>query len=139
MDLDADPAGEVAGTPDKITLTWTGQVTFQETSALREELLAALAANPDASLWLDVRGVTQIDRSGIAVLVGVQHRTATLGRLFVLVDTRGVVSEALSRMHLIRSFLVTETVHALGNRDVDLRRREQRARAARPGADTSET
>ncbi len=96
----------------KIHCAWHGPVTSAETPLLREQLFDLLDASDGTSLRLDVRGVTSIDRSGTALLIGARNRAAAGGRMFVLVDSAGPVSHALSRLHLLTTFLVTEMVQS---------------------------
>jgi anti-anti-sigma regulatory factor len=107
-----DSTGTRRHNPDTINAAWDGPVTWRETSGLREELFGLLDASAGTSVRLDVRGVTSIDRFGTALLVGARNRAAASGRTFVLVDSAGVVSQALSRLHLLTTFLVTEVVHS---------------------------
>ena len=97
---------------DNIETAWHGAVTGQETPALREQLFDLMDTSGATSLRVDVRGVTSIDRSGIAVLIGAKHRAAATGKTFVLIDSGGPVSQALRRMHALESFLVTQVVPA---------------------------
>jgi anti-anti-sigma regulatory factor len=108
--MDALTAGRLDA--DKIETIWHGAVTSQETPALREQLFALLDSASGTSLRVDVRAVTAIDRSGIAVLIGARRRAAATGRTFVLIDSGGPVSKELRRMHVLDSFLVTQVVPA---------------------------
>ncbi len=108
--MDSLTAGRLSA--DKIETAWRGAVTSQETPELREWLFDLLDAPGGTSLRVDVRGVTSIDRSGIGVLIGANHRAAAAGRTFVLIDSGGPVSQALRRIHLLDSFLVTQVVSA---------------------------
>jgi anti-anti-sigma regulatory factor len=108
--MDALTAGRLDA--DKIETTWHGAVTSHETPALREQLFSLLDSAGGTSLRVDVRGVTAIDRSGIAVLIGARRRAAATGRTFVLIDSGGPVSTELRRMHVLDSFLVTQVVPA---------------------------
>jgi anti-anti-sigma regulatory factor len=112
--MDALIAGRIS--VDKIKTVWRGAVTWRETPALRERLSDLLETPGGTSLRVDVRGVTSIDQSGIAVLTGANDRAAATGRTFVLIDAGGPVSQALRQMHLLNSFLVTQLVPA--NRDL---------------------
>jgi anti-anti-sigma factor len=91
-------------------LTWAGDVSWRATSALREALFDALEVTGQTRVRLDVREVRSIDRSGIALLIGANHRAAALGRLLVLVDQGGPVTTALSAAHLLNGFNVTQVV-----------------------------
>jgi anti-anti-sigma factor len=108
--MDALTAGRFSA--DKIETAWWGAVTSRETPELRERLFDLLDTPGATSLRVDVRGVTSIDRSGIGVLIGANHRAAATGRTFVLIDSGGPVSQALRRTHLLDSFLVTQVVPA---------------------------
>ncbi|MFI5099405.1 MAG: STAS domain-containing protein [Actinomycetes bacterium] len=104
--------------PREEQLAWAGDVTWQVTAALREALFDALVATGQTGVRLDVREVRSIDRSGIALLVGANHRAAALGRLLVLTDNNGPVTRALSALHLLNGFHVTLVVTP-GNRRTD--------------------
>jgi len=108
--MDSLTAGRLSA--HTIETIWAGAVTWRETPALRERLFDLLKTDGGTSLRVDVRGVTSIDRFGIAVLIGAKHRAAAAGRTFVLVDTGGPVSRALMSMHVLDSFLVTQLVPA---------------------------
>ena len=105
-----DSSATLRRSAGRIQVAWHGPVTSLETPRLRERLFELLDASGGTSLRLDVRGVTAIDRSGTALLVGARNRTTATGRMFVLVDSAGLVSQALSRLHLLATFLVTQRV-----------------------------
>jgi len=90
--------------------SWVGNVTWRETAALREELFDALEVPGAISLRLDVRAVNSIDRSGIALLIGANHRATATGRQLVLIDANGVVTNTLSRMRFAGEFAITQVV-----------------------------
>ena len=98
--------------PERIRCAWQGPVTARETPELREQLFQLLDVPGSTGVRLDVRGVTTIDTFGTALLVGARNRAAASGRMFVLVDSAGPVSAALSRLHLLPTFLVTEMVQS---------------------------
>jgi len=91
-------------------LAWVGAVTSQTTATLRDALFDALRVVGLIGVRLDVREVTSIDRSGIALLIGTNRRAATAGRRFVIVDNDGPVTRALAEMHVLRDFLITEVI-----------------------------
>ena len=96
-----------------IHLVWAGDITGQGTAPLREALFAALAAAGRTGVELDVRDVRSIDRSGVALLIGANHRAADVGRTLVLIDRNGPVTRALSALRVLHTFEVTQvlTVH----------------------------
>ena len=102
----------------EIQLAWAGDISGQVTATLREPLFEALEVTGQTGVRLDVREVRSIDRSGIALLVGANHRAAALGRLFVLTDNNGPVTRALSALQLLNGFHVTLVVTS-GDRRTD--------------------
>jgi len=81
--------------------TWTERVTSKQAAALREILLGEFTAVEYPGVPLDVRRVTEIDRSGIELAIGADHRGAATGRRLVLIDSGVPVTGQLQRMHLI--------------------------------------
>jgi anti-anti-sigma regulatory factor len=82
---------------------WTGEVTWRQVAALRERLFDEMDASA-GGLCLDVRGVTGIDRTGVALLIGANHRAWALGRPLELLDEDGPVTEALRNAHALSEF-----------------------------------
>lgn len=99
-------------TSQELATQWVGDVTCVQTPALRDILYAALETLSGAAIKLDVTGVTAIDATGVALLIGVNNRAAGMGRRFVLIDKGGPVSRELMRRHLIQHFNVTQVVSA---------------------------
>jgi len=97
---------------DHLQIAWRGAVTAADTPRLREQLFELLNTAGGTSLRVDVRAVTSIDQAGVAALIGARRRAANSGRTFVLIDSGGAVTQALSRMHLLGAFLVTQAVPA---------------------------
>ena len=95
----ADGAG--VGSPE--ALVWIGEVTWREVAALREQLFDQMDTRRDG-VSLDVRRVTVIDRTGLALLIGANHRAHSMGRPLVLVDDAGPVTSALTTAHVIADF-----------------------------------
>ena len=91
---------------------WTGDVSWHVTADLREALFDQLEAPGRTTLRLDVRGVSSIDRTGVALLIGANHRAAARGRRLELVDTDGPVTRALAAVHMLRDFVVTQLIGA---------------------------
>jgi anti-anti-sigma factor len=91
---------------------WTGDVTWHVTADLRDALFDQLEAPGRPGVRLDVRGVSSIDKTGVALLIGANHRAAARGRRLELVDTDGPVTRALAAMHLLRDFVVTQLIGA---------------------------
>jgi len=87
---------------------WTGAVTWRETAGLREGLLDQLEAGINGALWLDVRQVTVIDRCGIGLLIGAQHRAQAMRRKLVLIDAMGTVTSTLAQLHRLDQFHVEQ-------------------------------
>jgi len=87
---------------------WTGAVTWRETAGLREDLLDQLEAGVSGALWLDVREVSIIDRCGIALLIGAQHRAQALTRGLVLIDATGPVTSTMARLRLLDQFHIEQ-------------------------------
>lgn len=87
-----------------------GDVTWRETAGLREALFDLLEAPGQGGLSLDVRAVTRIDRTGVALLIGVNHRAAALGRPFTLLDAHGPVTRMLSDLRMLDDFDVTQVL-----------------------------
>jgi anti-anti-sigma regulatory factor len=79
---------------------WSGAVTGADVTALRGQLFDALEAPGVSILWLDVRDVTDIDRAGVALLLGAQGRAAALDRQLILIDSGGVVTDTLNGLLL---------------------------------------
>ena len=96
------------GDDASIHLVWAGDITGQVTAPLRETLFAALAAAGRTGVELDLRDVRSIDRSGVALLIGANHRAADVGRALVLVDRNGPVTRALSALRLLHAFEVIQ-------------------------------
>ena len=117
-----DEAGErdpmtsaVAAAPDsrcERASAWTGDVTWREVPAHREALFDDLEAAGSVGVRLDVRDVTVLDRTGIALLIGANHRAFARGERLVLIDSGGPVTAALSRMHMIGDFQIVQRDHA---------------------------
>jgi anti-anti-sigma regulatory factor len=85
-----------------------GEVIWRETAALREALFDLLEAPGHDGLTLDVRAVTRIDRTGVALLIGANHRAAALGHPFTLIDAHGPVTRVLSGLRMLGDFEVTQ-------------------------------
>ena len=79
---------------------WSGAVTGTDVTALRTQLFDDLEAPGVSILWLDVREVTDIDRAGVALLLGAQGRASALHRQLVLIDCGGVVTDTLNGLLL---------------------------------------
>ena len=79
---------------------WSGAVTGTDVTALRRQLFDDLEAPGVTILWLDVRDVTDIDRAGVALLLGAQGRASALNRQLVVIDAGGVVTDTLDGLLL---------------------------------------
>jgi len=84
---------------------WSGEVTWREVAGLREELFDRMDARPDG-VSLDVRQVTVIDRTGLALLIGANHRARSIGRPLTLVAADGPVTSALSAGCVLPDFTI---------------------------------
>jgi ABC-type transporter Mla MlaB component len=84
-----------------------GEVTWRHVAELREVLFDEMDAC-DSGVRLDVRRVTEIDRTGVALLIGANHRAQALRKPLTLVDDSGVVTEALTRAQVTADFLMAE-------------------------------
>jgi anti-anti-sigma regulatory factor len=98
--------------PDDPCLHWAGPVTSADVESLRGELFDQLEALDGAILWLDVRAVTDLDRAGVALLIGAHERAAALGRQLVLIDAAGAVTETLQHLHLIEELDLVQVAPA---------------------------
>ena len=87
---------------------WGGDITWRDVAERREALFDCLEAADSLGVTLDVREVTSIDRTGVALLIGANHRAFATGRRMVILDSYGPVTSALARMHLLGSFVVTQ-------------------------------
>jgi len=88
---------------------WVGDVTWRQTGDLREALFDHFEVPDSTGVRLDVRAVTALDRTTIALLIAANHRAAARGRRLLLIDNGGLVSAALSALHLHEDFLVVQT------------------------------
>ncbi len=89
--------------------TWSGEVTWRQTATLREQIFDLLELDTSAQVLLDVTLVTSIDRTGVALLIGSNHRAAVLHRQLVLIDGVGHVATALSDAGVRPSFVIHAT------------------------------
>jgi len=96
-------AGSGVRSPE--VMVWTGEVTWREVAGLREQLFDQMDTCRDG-VSLDVRRVTVIDRTGLALLIGANHRAHSMGRPLSLVDDAGPVTSALTMAHVIADFSV---------------------------------
>ena len=94
-------AGSGVRSPE--VMVWTGEVTWREVAGLREQLFDQMDTCRDG-VSLDVRRVTVIDRTGLALLIGANHRAHSMGRPLSLVDDAGPVTSALTTAHVIADF-----------------------------------
>jgi len=92
--------------PHEVQLAWTGRIGTPGTATLRDTLFDALEVPGSIGVRLDVRGVTSINRGGLAILVGANHRAAAVGRKLTIVDGNGPVTRALAALRLLGSFHV---------------------------------
>ena len=88
-------------------VVWIGEVTWREVAGLREQLFDQMDTRTDG-VSLDVRRVTVIDRTGLALLIGANHRAHSMGRPLALVDDDGPVTSALTTAHVVADFRVIQ-------------------------------
>jgi anti-anti-sigma factor len=91
-------------------VAWAGDINWRVTATLREVLFDALEVKDQTGVQLDVREVRSIDNSGVALLIGANHRAAALGRTLALTDHNGPVTTTLSALRLLRCFRVTQVL-----------------------------
>ncbi len=84
-------------------VVWEGEVTWREVADLRERLFDAMDAMA-VGVQLDVRLVTVIDRTGLGLLIGANHRSHSMRRPLILVDDDGPVTAALTASHVVTDF-----------------------------------
>ncbi|HEY7857229.1 MAG TPA: STAS domain-containing protein [Candidatus Nanopelagicales bacterium] len=89
--------------------TWIGEVTWRQTAMLREQIFDLLEADASAPLFLDVSSVERIDRTGVALLIGSNHRATAMNRHLVLIDDSGLIADALSDAGVRSSFDIRTT------------------------------
>ncbi len=89
--------------PAYTPFAWVGDVTWRQVAELREALFDQMDAC-DRGVRLDVRRVTEIDRTGVALLIGANHRARSMGKPLTLVDDGGVVTQALARAQVVSDF-----------------------------------
>lgn len=90
-------------TPTIVRLT--GEIDIFTSAALRRRLLNALGSSTSL-LVLDLSQVSFCDASGLAVLVGIQHRARPLGITVALTAPRPFMSRLLRMTGLDRSLPV---------------------------------
>jgi anti-anti-sigma regulatory factor len=95
---------------DSATCAWHGDVTWRETSRLREALFDLLDTPGLTTVSVDVRTVLSIDNIGIAMLIGADRRASASGKRLVLVDSNGPVTAKLARTHLAGRLAVTQVI-----------------------------
>jgi anti-sigma B factor antagonist len=80
--IDTAPPG-TAGTPGPTTVHLSGQIDIFTSAALRRRLMNTLRGST-SPLILDLSEVTFCDSSGLAVLIGIQHRARAHGIIVIL-------------------------------------------------------
>jgi methanogenic corrinoid protein MtbC1/ABC-type transporter Mla MlaB component len=113
----ASAAGGPPGTTEKFgdALVWIGEVTWREVPGLRAELFDQVDALE--GVRLDVRLVTAIDRNGLALLIGANHRARSMGRPLTLVADGGPVASALAATDVLSDFTITPRSGSAGRPD----------------------
>jgi anti-sigma B factor antagonist len=87
---------------------FSGKLSDERVSALRQDLDAALADPHCSSLVLDLSGATFLDSSGIGFLVALASRLKAGGRQLLLRDPSSQVRKTLELVRLITYFSVLE-------------------------------
>ena len=85
-----------------------GEVDMHESPALRETLLAAVAARPGAVV-ADLSGVTFMDSSGVATLVEAMKAAKAAGVRFSLCSMSGKVRDVFELARLDKFFTLAAT------------------------------
>jgi anti-anti-sigma regulatory factor len=94
-------AGE--GVADDVV--WSGEITWRGNARLRENLFDRLEDHgARGDLRVDVRAVTALDKTGVALLIGANHRAHSLDRSLVLIDAHGPVTAALVGLGIDNDF-----------------------------------
>ena len=88
-------------------IVWVGEVTWRQAAELREQLFDEMDRH-ETGVCVDVRLVTEVDRIGVALLIGANLRGKAIGRPLSLLDAHGPVSVELTRTRLISEFNVTQ-------------------------------
>jgi len=89
-------------------IVWIGEVTWRQAAELREQLFDEMDHH-ETGVCVDVRLVTEIDRIGVALLIGANLRGKAIGRPLSLLDANGPVSDELTRTRLINEFTLTQS------------------------------
>jgi anti-sigma B factor antagonist len=84
-----------------------GEMTIYGAAALKDELFAAFAPVSDACS-VDLAGVSELDTTGIQILIMAQRACAARGAPFSLANPSDVVREALELLR-VRNLPVTTT------------------------------
>lgn len=96
---------------DPVVITLGGQLDTASSPALREELLNLL--HPGVGLLvLDLSAIQHADTSGLAVLIGCQHRTALLGGTLRLAAPGPAVAGVLEATGISRHLDIYPTIQA---------------------------
>ncbi|MFD9943915.1 STAS domain-containing protein [Nonomuraea sp. NPDC059023] len=95
----------IADPPTPTIVRLTGEIDIFTSAALRRRLLSALGSSTSV-LVLDLSQVSFCDASGLAVLVGIQHRARPLGITVALTAPRPFMSRLLRMTGLDRSLPV---------------------------------
>jgi len=94
----------------EVAIVWSGDVDWQTVGCLREALFDGLEVAGKTGVHLDVRAVTSIGLGGAALLIGANHRASAVGRSLLIVDSNGPVTSALTALHILRDFNVTQLI-----------------------------
>jgi anti-sigma B factor antagonist len=103
--IDTFPLGR-AGRSAPTTIHLSGEIDIFTSPALRRRLVEVLQSSTSL-LILDLSGVSFCDASGLAVLVGIQHRARLLGITLALAAPRPFMSKLLRITGLDRSLPMT--------------------------------
>ena len=75
-----------------------GEMTIYDAAALKDRLFAELEGEPDARI--DLNGVSELDTTGIQILIMAARMSAAHGVPFCLANPSAVVIEALELLRL---------------------------------------
>jgi methanogenic corrinoid protein MtbC1 len=114
-------------------VVWGGEATWREVADLRENLFDAMDAHL-VGVRLDVRRVTVIDRTGIALLIGANHRSHSMRRPLIVLDDDGLVTAALTAAHVVSDFNLVRTSDVPAQRTTSLGERHDQNTGSAGGA-----
>jgi anti-anti-sigma factor len=90
--------------PAMLRVAVTGEIDLANAAALRERLLRVLYQHRPDLLDVNLAGVTFMDCTGVAVLVGVRNAAIQAGCRMHITDPQPIVSRVLQLTGLLRVF-----------------------------------